>query len=146
MGKIIAVCKSDRKKTSKRNVLEGFLKENYGLIGDAHSDYSTHRQVSLLAMESIEKMRELGLNVVPGDFAENLTTEKLDLTSLSLRSRLSIGEDAILEITQIGKECHNPCAIYHQVGECIMPKEGVFARVINGGKVKIGDKIKILQS
>jgi MOSC domain-containing protein YiiM len=99
--------------------------------------------VSLLAIESIEKMRQLGLEVNPGDFAENLTTQGIDLLSLPLGTRLHIGDEVLLEITQIGKECHTGCAIFQQVGKCIMPEEGVFARVIRGGEVKAGDEIRV---
>lgn len=143
MARVIAVCKSDRKGTGKQNVREGILKEEFGLIGDAHADCCTHRQVSLLAIESIEKMRNLGLDVNPGDFAENLTTEGIDLVSLPVGTRISVGDQVVLEITQIGKECHTGCAIYHQVGKCIMPEEGVFARVIQGGRVRAGDRIEV---
>lgn len=143
MAKIIAVCMSEEKGTKKEAVVEGILKEDYGLVGDAHADCCTHRQVSLLAMESINKMRELGFEVGTGDFAENLTTQGLELASLPPGARISIGEDVILEITQIGKECHNGCAIYRQIGKCIMPKEGIFAKVFRGGFVKAGDQVRI---
>lgn len=143
MAGIIAVCKSDKKGTKKKDVREGLLKENFGLVGDAHADCCTHRQVSLLAVESIDKMRALGLELSPGDFAENLTTEGIDLVSLPVGTRMSVGEQVILEVTQIGKECHTRCAIYQQVGKCIMPEEGVFAKVIRGGPVRVGDKIEV---
>ena len=143
MAKIIAVCKSKKKGTKKEAIAEGVLRENYGLIGDAHADCGTHRQVSLLAMESIEKMRNLGFNISPGDFAENLTTEEIDLVSLPVGTRIAAGEEVLLEITQIGKECHAGCAIFRQVGKCIMPKEGVFARVIRGGSIRTGDPVRI---
>ncbi len=143
MGRVIAVCRSEKKGTKKEVVKEGFLQEDFGLIGDAHADCCTHRQVSLLAIESINKMRELGFDVGPGDFAENLTCEGIDLVSSPIGTRLSIGKGVILEVTQLGKECHSGCAIYRQIGKCIMPKEGVFARVIQGGLVKIGDTISI---
>ncbi len=143
-GKIIAVCTSKQKQTKKKNVEDACLKENYGITGDAHSSSDTHRQISLLAVESINKMRDLGLDVNPGDFAENLTTEGIDLVSLPIGTKLSVGEEVILEITQIGKECHTRCAIYQQAGDCIMPKEGIFAVVLSGGIVKIGDKIEII--
>lgn len=142
-GKIIAVCRSDKKGTRKQEVREGVLEANFGLVGDAHADSTTHRQVSLLAKESIEKMRALGLEVSPGDFAENLTTEGIDLLSLPVGTRLRIGKEVLLEITQIGKECHTGCAIFQQVGKCIMPEEGVFARVLRGGTVRTGDEIRI---
>ena len=143
LAKVIAVCKSDEKGTRKEIVSEGILREDYGLIGDAHADYCTHRQVSLLAVESINKIRSLGFDVGPGDFAENLTTEGIDLASLPVGTRTAIGEEVILEVTQIGKECHTGCAIFRQIGKCIMPKEGVFARIIRGGLVKVGDQIRI---
>jgi FdhD protein len=143
MAKIIAVCKSEQKGTRKKTVAEGILKEDYGLVGDAHADCCTHRQVSLLAMESIDKMRRLGFEVGPGDFAENLTTQGVELMSLPVGTKISIGKDVLLEVTQIGKECHSGCAIYQEIGKCIMPKEGIFARVTHGGRVKAGDRIKI---
>ncbi|MDD5704036.1 MAG: MOSC domain-containing protein [Dehalococcoidales bacterium] len=142
MAKIIAVCSSKEKGTRKTVIADGSLKENYGLIGDAHADGSTHRQVSLLASESINKMRDIGFDVGPGDFAENLTTEGMELCSLPIGTQLRIGEEVILKITQIGKECHSGCAIFKQTGKCIMPKEGVFTRVIRGGTVNTGDWIK----
>ena len=141
MARIIAVCKSDKKGIRKETVAEGLLEEGLGLVSDAHADCSTHRQVSLLAVESIYRMRAAGFDVNPGDFAENLTTKGLDLTSLPIGTNLLIGEDIVLEITQIGKDCHTGCAIFRQVGDCIMPKEGVFARVLQGGTVRPGDEL-----
>ena len=143
MAKIIAVCKSRKKGTKKEAVAQGVLKEDYGLIDDAHADCCTHRQVSLLAIESINKMRSKGSDIGPGDFAENLTTDGLEPGSLPPGTRISIGKDVILEITQIGKECHSGCAIYRQIGKCIMPKEGIFARVVHGGFVRGGDEISV---
>ena len=143
MAKITAVCKSKRKGTKKQIVAEGIFKEEYGLVGDAHAASDTHRQVSLLATESIAKMHNLGLDLGPGDFAENLTTEGIELVSLPIGTNLSVGEGIILEVTQIGKECHTGCAIYHQVGKCIMPEEGIFVRVIRGGLVRAGDPIEV---
>lgn len=143
MSKVIAVCRSDTKGTKKEVVAEVNIKKDYGVISDAHADSSTHRQVSLLARESIEKMRDMGFDVGIGDFAENLTTEGIDLVSLPVGTRLSVGNEVILEISQIGKECHTGCAIFRQVGKCIMPKEGVFGKVIHGGRVKAGDLIDI---
>ncbi len=142
MARILAVCTSKEKAIKKESVSEGLLEQEFGIVGDAHADCCTHRQVSLLAIESINKMRGAGFDVNPGDFAENLTTEGLHLASLPVGTRLSIGQDAVLEITQIGKECHTGCAIFRQVGKCIMPKEGVFARVIRGGVVKAGDELR----
>ncbi len=143
MAKIIAVCTSEEKGTRKKSVAEGVLKEDYGLVGDAHADCCTHRQVSLLAMESINRIRSLGFEVNPGDFAENLTTQGLNLPSLPLGTKISIGEDILLEVTQIGKECHSGCVIYREIGKCIMPKEGIFAKVVQGGCVRGGDDIRI---
>jgi len=143
MAEIIAVCQSEEKGTRKKAVAEGILKENYGLVGDAHADCCTHRQVSLLAMESIEKIKKEGFDVGPGDFAENLTTQGVGLVSLPVGTKISIGKDVLLEVTQIGKKCHSGCAIYQEIGKCIMPREGIFARVIHGGCVRAGDRIKI---
>ena len=145
MAKIITVCRSEKKGTKKEAVKEGVLREDYGLIDDAHADCCTHRQVSLLAVESINKMQGLGFSVGPGDFAENLTIEGMDLVSLPVGTRLSIEGRVILEVTQIGKECHTGCAVFRQVGKCIMPKEGVFARVIRGGIVRPGDRLMVLE-
>lgn len=145
MSKVIAVCRSDDKGTRKEVVAEVTLREDYGVESDAHASNKTRRQVSLLATESIEKMRNMGLDVGPGDFAENLTTEGIDLPSFSPGTRLSVGDGVTLEITQIGKECHTGCAIFQQIGKCVMPKEGVFARVIRGGVVRAGDPITTVE-
>ena len=146
MATVVAVCKSKKKGTRKKAVAEGILREDYGLVGDAHADCCTHRQVSLLAMESIAKMRRLGFEVGPGDFAENLTTRGIELLSLPVGTRISIGKDILIDVTQIGKECHSGCAIYQEIGKCIMPKEGIFARVIQGGPVRAGDDIRIQEN
>ncbi len=143
MASVVAVCTSKKKGTKKEAVAEGLLKEDYGLIGDAHADCQTNRQVSLLAVESIDKMRHLGLKLSPGDFAENITVEGIDLCRLPIGTRILVGDEVILEVTQIGKECHAACAIRRQVGQCIMPEEGVFARVIQGGSVRPEDKVEI---
>ncbi|MFZ5590569.1 MAG: MOSC domain-containing protein [Bacillota bacterium] len=143
MGKIVAVCTSPQKGMRKKNVGEGVLVPEHGLEGDAHTG-TWHRQVSLLALESIEKMRQKGLDVHPGDFAENLTTQGIDLLSLPVGTKLKIGEQAVGEVTQIGKECHHRCAIYYQAGDCVMPREGIFIRVLAGGPVKVGDTIEVL--
>lgn len=142
MAEVIAVCISKNKGERKTPVERVQLRENHGIIGDAHAG-EWHRQVSLLACESIDKMRRLGLNVDPGDFAENITTSGIDLTVLPIGSLLQVGETK-LEVTQIGKECHTRCAIYHQAGDCVMPKEGIFARVLQGGVVTPGDSIVLL--
>ena len=142
MAKIIAVCKSKKKGTKKEDIKEGYIHQNYGLTDDAHADCCSHRQVSLMAIESVNKMRDLGFDVGPGDFAENLTTEGIDLVSLPVGTEVSVGKEVVLEVTQIGKECHTKCAIYHQLGQCIMPEEGVFTKVISSGLVRTGDEIK----
>lgn len=145
MSRVLAVCRSDEKGTAKEVVTEVTLRKDYGVENDAHADSNTHRQVSLLARESIEKMRNMGIDVGPGDFAENITTEGIDLPSITPGTRLSVGNEVTLEITQIGKECHTGCAIFKQVGKCIMPKEGVFARVIQGGVIRADDVIETVE-
>jgi len=143
MASVVAVCKSRKKGTKKEPVDEVIIKEDYGVVGDAHADCLTHRQVSLLAIESIDKMRSLGFDLSPGDFAENITTQGIDLVSLPVGTRIMAGDEVILEMTQIGKECHTACNIRRQIGDCIMPREGVFVRVIHGGLVRAGDTIMI---
>lgn len=141
-GRVVAVCTSARKGTRKRNVEQAELRPEWGLVGDAHAA-DWHRQVSLLAWESIEKMRALGLKVNAGSFAENITTQGLSLVDLPVGTRLRLGE-ALVEVTQIGKECHDRCAIYYQAGDCVMPREGIFVRVHEGGAVRAGDEIQVL--
>jgi len=141
VAKVIAVNISQSKGERKTPVASVLLKENHGVEKDAHAG-AWHRQVSLLAEESVDKMRELGLDVGPGAFAENITTRGLDLVALPVGTRIEIGE-ALVEVTQIGKECHNRCAIYHQAGDCVMPKEGIFAKVLRGGLVLTGDEVRI---
>ncbi|MDA8441846.1 MAG: MOSC domain-containing protein [Peptococcaceae bacterium] len=143
MGKIIAVCTSEKKGMRKKNIGSGIMKVNFGLEGDAHGG-DWHRQISLLAMESIKKMQEKGLDVIPGDFAENLTTEGIELPTLPIGTKLKIGENGLGEVTQIGKVCHTKCAIYYQAGDCVMPKEGIFIKVLEGGSVQVGDEIEVL--
>jgi MOSC domain-containing protein YiiM len=143
MGVIKAVCVSEKKGERKTPVASIELRENHGIVGDAHAG-DWHRQVSLLASESIDKMRALGLDVDSGDFAENITTTGIDLVSLPIGTRLQIG-DAVMEVTQIGKECHNRCAIYDQAGDCVMPKEGIFAKVITAAVVKPGEMIQVIE-
>lgn len=143
MAKITAVCISKKKGTPKKTIDEGIFIQDFGLLDDAHASNDTHRQVSLLATESIDKMRKRGFNVGPGNFAENLTTEGIELFTLPVGTKMTVGTEVILEISQIGKECHTKCAIYHQIGECIMPKEGVFARVIRGGTIRVEDKLAL---
>jgi MOSC domain-containing protein YiiM len=140
MAQVEAVCISEKKGERKTPVVSVELREQHGIVGDAHAG-TWHRQVSLLAQESIDKMVALGLDVRAGDFAENITTSGIDLVSLPIGSRLQIGE-AVLEVTQIGKECHTRCAIFYQAGDCVMPKEGIFVKVLNGGEIKPGDQIQ----
>jgi MOSC domain-containing protein YiiM len=139
-ARVVAVCTSEQKGTRKKNVGEAEIVVG-GLAGDAHAG-DWHRQVSLLALESIDKMRAKGLQVGPGDFAENITTEGIDLTALPVGTRLRVG-DAALEVTQLGKVCHTRCAIYYQAGDCVMPREGIFGRVLAGGLVKVGDDVVV---
>jgi MOSC domain-containing protein YiiM len=141
-GKVIAVCTSEKKGTRKRNVERARLQPEWGIVGDAHAA-NWHRQVSLLAWESIEKMRALGLNVNVGSFAENITTEGLNLVEIPVGTRLRLGE-ALVEVTQIGKVCHERCAIYYQAGDCVMPREGIFVQVQEGGQVAVGDSVEVL--
>ena len=142
-GRIKAISISEKRGTQKTNVSEAALKTDFGIVGDAHAA-NWHRQVSLLAVESIDKMIAMGANVSPGNFAENITTEGIELLKLPVGSKLGAGEDTELEITQIGKECHSRCEIFKQVGDCVMPREGVFAKVTKGGLIKVGDIIEVL--
>ena len=143
-GKIVAVCISDTKGVRKATCPSGEFLEDYGMAGDAHAEKGILRQVSLLSVGSIEKMKAMGLTVGPGDFAENLTVEGLELYTLIPGTRLAVGCGVILEISQIGKACHTGCAIFKEVGKCIMPKEGVFATVVRGGEIRTGDSIEIV--
>ena len=144
-GRIKAISISKDRGTKKYNVPTAELKAGFGIEGDAHAG-NWHRQVSLLGEESIEKMKAKGADVTKGDFAENITTEGIDLQSLTIGSKLRLGTEAEIEIAQFGKKCHSDCAIFQQVGDCIMPREGVFAKVIRPGKVKTGDTIEVLKS
>lgn len=144
-GKIVSINVSNKKGMKKTPIEEATVFENRGIGGDAHASSEWHRQVSLLGIESIRKMQEKGLDVKPGDFAENITTEGLDLLKLPIGTRLRIGKDVLGEISQIGKECHTKCAIYQQAGDCVMPSEGVFMRVLKGGLIKAGDEIIVMQ-
>lgn len=142
-GRIISVNVSDNKGEKKHNIGGCRLVEGHGLASDAHAG-PWHRQVSLLARESIEKIRNMGLDVKPGDFAENLTTEGIELPILPIGTKLQVGGSILMKVTQIGKECHSRCAIFYQVGDCVMPKEGIFTEVIVGGDVSVGDEIEVL--
>lgn len=143
--KIESIAISKKKGTRKTVVETASLIPDYGLEGDAHAG-PWHRQVSFLASESIEKTREQGLDVSFGDFAENIATSGIAWKKIPVGSLLQLGNTAIVEITQIGKECHNKCAIYYLAGDCIMPREGVFARVLRGGGIRCGDIVRILNN
>jgi MOSC domain-containing protein YiiM len=145
-GKVLAVNISQNKGEKKSNIGCGLFVENFGLENDAHATADIIRQVSLLAKESIDKIRAKGLNVNHGDFAENLTIEGIDLPSLPIGTRLKVGPDVLLEVTQIGKVCHNRCNIFYTVGDCVMPREGIFAKVLTGGEIKVDDRINIEES
>lgn len=142
-GKVLSVNISDKKGVIKKPIKEGVFIEEFGLENDAHGG-NWHRQVSLLAIESFEKMKDLGIDgLVPGIFAENITTEGIELFSLPIGTRFKIGE-TIQELTQIGKECHTGCEISKKVGKCVMPKEGIFTKIIKGGVVREGDPIEVI--
>ncbi|GFE59895.1 MOSC domain-containing protein [Geobacter sp. AOG2] len=142
MAQVVAVCISEKKGERKTPVPEVQVRESHGIAGDAHAG-DWHRQISLLAEESIDKMRALGLDVTSGDFAENITTRGIELVTLPVGSHLQVGE-TLLEVTQIGKECHTRCAIYYQAGDCVMPKEGIFAKVLAGGTIRPVDEVRLL--
>jgi len=142
-GTIKAISISKERGTRKYNVTSAELKADFGIVGDAHAD-NWHRQISLLAEESIEKARAKGASVDAGDFAENITTEGINLGALSLGSRLRFADGVEVEVTQFGKKCHNQCEIFQQIGDCIMPREGVFAKVTKGGRIKVGDTVEVL--
>lgn len=144
MGKIMAVCISEKRGTQKKNIDKVRLIENFGLEGDAHGG-NWHRQVSLLSYEKVRAFEEKGISVEDGAFGENLLVEGFDFKTLPVGTRFRCGE-ALLEMTQIGKECHSHCEIYQAVGDCIMPREGVFARVLHGGEIQIGDEMEIVPS
>lgn len=143
-GKVIAINISEKKGVPKRTIDEGYFKVEHGLVGDAHAG-NWHRQVSLLGIESIDKMKALGIEgLCTGKFAENLTTEGLELWKIPVGTKLQIGE-TLQEVTQIGKECHTKCAIFHQIGDCVMPTEGIFTKVLKDGVIKPGDIIKVVE-
>ncbi len=139
---IVSIAVSRRKGTRKLQVEQAELIEDFGLKRDAHGG-PWHRQVSFLANENIEKARQKGLEVSFGDFAENIATTGIDWKSIPIGTKVTLGKSVLVEITQIGKTCHKKCAIYYQAGDCIMPKEGVFARVLKGGRIRCGDEITL---
>lgn len=142
---IVSINVSSEKGTPKSGVPTVNVIENVGFHQDAHAG-SHDRQVSLLAMEHVESMRRKGVDVKPGSFAENITTQGVDLDTIAIGDRLKLGDGVILEVTRIGKECHEPCAIYHQAGECVMPDHGVFTRVVRGGTLQVGDDVEIVRT
>ncbi|RJQ56537.1 MAG: MOSC domain-containing protein [Nitrospiraceae bacterium] len=142
---IISINISAKKGERKKAVAEAVLRENYGIESDAHASETWHRQVSLLALESIDKMRAKGLKVGPGDFAENITTQGITLPTLPVGTKMTIGKDVEVEVTQIGKLCHARCAIYEQAGDCVMPREGIFVKVLKGGTIKTGDEVRLIR-
>ena len=140
--KIESIAISKKKGTRKKQVDQASLLEDHGIEGDAHAG-PWHRQVSFLASESIQKARERGLDVTFGDFAENIATSGIDWLKVPIGTKINLGDAAKVEITQIGKVCHNKCAIYYMAGDCIMPREGIFARVLQGGVIHCGDSVQI---
>lgn len=142
-GKIIAISKSEKKGQKKHNIESANLIVDHGMEGDAHAG-NWHRQISLLGIASIEHMKAQRADVKPGDFAENITVEGLVLYEIPVGTKVKIGDEAILEITQIGKECHQGCAIMQQVGSCIMPTQGIFAKVLHNGTIRVGDEVQLI--
>lgn len=143
-GRIKAISISKERGTQKINVPKAELRTNFGIIGDAHAG-NWDRQISLLSFERIDKMDTKGLDLSPGDFAENITTEGIDLGTLTIGGRLKVGDTVELEITKLGKTCHGRCQIYDRIGDCIMPRNGVFAKVTRGGSIQVGDVIEMIK-
>ena len=143
MGKITGICISEKRGTSKHPVDEAVIREGWGIENDAHGG-NWHRQISLLSQEKIDAFRRKGAEVKPGAFGENLIVEGIDFSSLPVGTRFQIG-GVLLELTQIGKECHQHCQIYQKMGDCIMPREGVFTKVLHGGIIKEGDMLEIME-
>ena len=142
-GRIKAISISEKKGMRKKNVPEAELEVGHGIIGDAHAG-NWHRQISLLSFESISEVVAQGVKVSPGDFAENITTEGIDLKQIKVGDKILLGMDTAIEITQIGKKCHSKCEIFKQLGDCIMPRDGLFAKVIKSGSIKTGDEIEVI--
>lgn len=143
-GQVVAVCISERRGTQKINVHSAVLKEDWGIENDAHAG-DWHRQVSLLSYDRVKEFNERGANVLDGAFGENILVEGIDCAKLPVGTKMTCG-DILLEVTQIGKECHSHCEIYKRVGECIMPKQGIFTRVLKGGEIKEGDEMVVLEA
>lgn len=144
MCKVIAICKSEKKGTAKQMINKANLIEDFGMEGDAHAG-KWHRQISLLALEKIEDFNKRGGEVNFGDFGENLVISGIELNKLPIGQRIIVG-DTELEVTQIGKECHDKCEIFYRVGQCIMPTNGIFTKVIRGGTIKVGDICELVES
>lgn len=144
MGKVTAICVSEKRGTQKVNINEATFIEEFGIENDAHAG-KWHRQVSLISYEQIEAFKARGGKVEPGAFGENVIVQGIDFKTLQVGTRLKCN-DVVLEMTQIGKKCHTQCEIFYQVGDCIMPREGVFARVLHGGKIKVGDELEVIES
>lgn len=144
-GKIISINVSEKRGVKKTPVNEAEISAGEGIVGDAHANFLAHREISILAIESHNKMIAKGAGVKPGDFAENITTEGLDALALPIGSRVKFGP-VETEVTQIGKECHSHCAIYQQVGDCVMPREGIFVKSLNSGKIKVGDVVEVIST
>ncbi len=142
MGRVMAVCISEKRGTQKKNVEEAVLIKNFGIENDAHAG-DWHRQVSLLCYDRVEEFRARGAEVSDGAFGENILVEGIDFKTLPVGTVFRCGE-VVLELTQVGKKCHSHCEIYHKVGDCIMPREGVFTKVVNGGKISVGDELVML--
>ena len=142
--KIVSIAISKKKGTHKVQIEKTSLIKDHGLEGDAHAG-QWHRQVSFLASESIEKAKKKGLDVTFGNFAENIATRGIDWQKVPVGTKVNLGDSALVEITQIGKECHNRCAIYYRIGDCIMPLEGIFGRVLKGGEIHCGDIVRIMR-
>lgn len=139
---ILAICRSEQRGIEKRSIPEALLIQDHGIEGDAHAG-DWHRQVSFLSAEKIDAFNERGAGALPGAFGENLVVSGIDFRSLPIGTKFALG-DALLELTQIGKECHTHCKIYHRMGDCIMPREGAFARVLRGGRIRVGDEVQVL--
>ena len=144
MGKVTAICVSEKRGTQKVNINEATFIEEFGIENDAHAG-KWHRQVSLISYEQIEAFNARGGKVEPGAFGENVIVQGIDFKTLQVGTRFKCN-DVVLEMTQIGKKCHTQCEIFYQVGDCIMPREGVFARVLHGGKIKVGDELEVIES
>lgn len=142
MGRVIAVCSSEKKGTQKQNIGKGTFKVDHGLVGDAHAG-NWHRQVSLLSFDKVEDFRARGAEVDNGAFGENLVVEGIDFKTLPVGTKLQCN-DVLMEVTQIGKECHAHCQIYHKMGDCIMPREGIFVKILHEGDISVGDEMVIL--